>query len=200
MAPAAFISHSPHPLGRLFAREVKAGLLRDFKYLDLSSVWDVGKDFSSIFCTTNFRTTLALCRSVIFIIVGPNRQGVEIDDVRLWYGFWWGFKGFHFRVFSRPWCSTFRRRSALCKSRTICSCSWVEDSRLTTISGKIMCATIQRNLQTTIYRMSSRQCIFIMAATICWSRQLWENFCDVISEIIQNISFLGRGASERRSA
>lgn len=81
MAPASFIAHSPHPLAVLLATEVKNGILSDYKYLNFARFWDVAIRFSRIFCTESHQATLALCRNIIFGIVGKNKNGFEIDNV-----------------------------------------------------------------------------------------------------------------------
>lgn len=81
MAPAAFFSNVPHPFARILAEEIRLGVLGDYKYLNLVQLWDVGIRFSNIFCTPEYATTLALCRNIIFGIVGENKNGIEIDDV-----------------------------------------------------------------------------------------------------------------------
>jgi pimeloyl-ACP methyl ester carboxylesterase len=80
LAPAAFISHCPHPLAKNAAQEVKNGIFNGLKFLNFDSIWDLAKEFSKVFCVVK-TTTLPLCRSVIFYIVGVNKNKIEIDDV-----------------------------------------------------------------------------------------------------------------------
>lgn len=80
MAPATFMENLPHPAVRALANDVKNGFFGDFKYLNFASLWGVSDRFSRIFCDVR-SATLPLCRTIIFDIVGRNRNGTEIDDV-----------------------------------------------------------------------------------------------------------------------
>lgn len=81
MAPAVFLSHSPHPLARVLESEINSGLLGTFSFLEFSRYWDVANEFSKLVCTEGPSGALSLCKSLIFTIVGPNRNGSEIDEV-----------------------------------------------------------------------------------------------------------------------
>lgn len=81
LAPAVFMKHVPHPLVRATANEVKSGYFGDYKYLNFASLWQASERLSRIFCDVRSATTIAMCRSFIFAIVGRNKHGIEIDDV-----------------------------------------------------------------------------------------------------------------------
>jgi lysosomal acid lipase/cholesteryl ester hydrolase len=86
LSPALIMKHVPHPLISVLANEARHGFFRDYKFVNIGTIFKVAKDFIRMFCTCSEKNTqdsVALCNSLIFVIVGPNRYGPEIDDVRL---------------------------------------------------------------------------------------------------------------------
>lgn len=82
-APAIIMKHIPHPIIGVLAYEASHGFFQDYKYVNIGSIFKVATDFTRMFCTERNRDSLALCSSIIFTIVGPNRYATEIDDVSL---------------------------------------------------------------------------------------------------------------------
>ncbi|CRK94339.1 CLUMA_CG007854, isoform A [Clunio marinus] len=81
LAPAAFVKNSPHPLASFFDDQINnRRLLDNYEYLDFVRYWDLGSEFSALFCREHSKL-LDLCKSIIFLIVGRNRYGDEIDPV-----------------------------------------------------------------------------------------------------------------------
>ena len=81
LSPASFLANSPHPLARVFGNQINKGLLNGYTYLEFGRIWDLGLEFSKVFCNERQKNTLALCEGIIFGIVGSNRDGVEISPV-----------------------------------------------------------------------------------------------------------------------
>lgn len=79
MAPAVFLGHTPHPFLRPLANEVESGLLDDYKYLDLATIWEYGGSFADYLCDDN--QTSIYCTVVLWWIFGANKNGVEVDIV-----------------------------------------------------------------------------------------------------------------------
>ena len=80
LAPAAFMNHVPHPAFSSLAAEIRKNFFRNYMYVDLSRIWDVGSELAKMFCV-GVRTplTTTLCEAVIFVTVGPNKKGIELD-------------------------------------------------------------------------------------------------------------------------
>lgn len=81
-APAAFMKHIPHPLAATLIAEVRNNFFGDYRWVSIGAVLDFGNQVTRFLCTERQKATLALCQSIIFAIVGPNRHGIELDTVR----------------------------------------------------------------------------------------------------------------------
>lgn len=79
-APAAFMKYFPHQLVRTLLPEIQRGFFRDYKYINLGTFYELGKQLTRVYCA-NRQPTLAVCRSFLFAIVGENRHGIELDTV-----------------------------------------------------------------------------------------------------------------------
>jgi lysosomal acid lipase/cholesteryl ester hydrolase len=81
MAPTILFSHKPHPLMKLLGSQIADGILHSYTFLEFERFLDFGKQLSKAFCSKNKRNSLALCRGLLFGVVGANRKGIEISSV-----------------------------------------------------------------------------------------------------------------------
>lgn len=81
-APAAFMKHIPHPLASTLIAEVRNNFFGNYRWVSIGAILEFGNQVTRFLCTERQKATLALCQSVIFAIVGPNRHGIELDTVR----------------------------------------------------------------------------------------------------------------------
>ena len=77
LAPVSFQRNMPHPLMRAIAAKSVNGLFGNMSYINMKPMWN----YSKMFCNGRQKSfTTALCVSFVLAIVGPNKNGVELDE------------------------------------------------------------------------------------------------------------------------